>query len=135
MFGKVDFKVDGIKMRKNERKLCWGCLVREGRGKRDGGAQVFSAWAHQKVFSSKWGENWGEKIPICTWLIPSKWLFFFSFFIQLLCLPIFFFIYLHVHNFFAKKMCYFFVLFEEDIIINLYQFHFSSSHFSSQPNK
>ena len=43
----------------------------------------------------------------------------------------FFFVYLHIHNFFAKKMCYFFVLFNEEIIVNLYQLYFSSSLFSS----
>ena len=32
-------------------------------------------------------------------------------------------------------MCYFFVLFNKDIIVNLYLLYFSSSHFSSQPNK
>ena len=32
-------------------------------------------------------------------------------------------------------MCYFFVLFDRDIIVNLYLLHFSSSHFSSRPNK
>ena len=46
-------------------------------------------------------------------------------------LPFFFSIHLHIHNLFAKKMCYFFVLFNEDIIVNLYQIHFSSFRFSS----
>ena len=31
---------------------------------------------------------------------------------------------LHIHNSFAKKMCYFFYLFNRDIIINIYQLHF-----------
>ena len=34
-----------------------------------------------------------------------------------------------------KKNVLFFVLINRDIIVNLYQFHFLSSHFSSQPNK
>ena len=37
--------------------------------------------------------------------------------------------------FLNKKICYFFVLFNVNIIVNLYQFHFLSSHFSFQPNK
>ena len=40
-----------------------------------------------------------------------------------------------IHNFFNKKMFYFFVLFSGDIIVSLCQFHFPSSHFSSKPNK
>ena len=48
---------------------------------------------------------------------------FFSF--SCCCCCFFFFIYtVHTQLFFAKKMCCFFVLFNEDIIINLYQFHF-----------
>ena len=43
---------------------------------------------------------------------------------------------LSIHNFFLiKKICYFFVLFNGVIIVNLYQFHFPSSNFSSQLNK
>ena len=40
-----------------------------------------------------------------------------------------------IHNFFNNKMCYFFVLVNEGIIINLYQLHFLSSYFFSQSNK
>ena len=55
-------------------------------------------------------------------------LFFFFYF--------FFFIYtVHTQLFFAKKMYCFFVLFNEDIIVNLYQLHFSILSFSSQPKK
>ena len=46
-------------MRENENgKLFEEYLVGRGIGENDGGAWVFSPWAHQKVFSSKWGENW-----------------------------------------------------------------------------
>ena len=37
--------------------------------------------------------------------------------------------------FLIKKMCYFFVLFNGDIIVNIYQLHFPTYHFSSQSNK
>ena len=37
--------------------------------------------------------------------------------------------------FFYKIFFYFFILFSGDIIVNLYKFYFSSSHFSSQLNK
>ena len=55
VFGRVDFREDGKnKRRENEEgKLVGGCLVGRERGKKDGGAQVFSLGAHQKVFSSK----------------------------------------------------------------------------------
>ena len=68
------------KRRENEKgKLFWECLVRRGIGENDGGAWVFSPWAHQKVFSSKWGENWvvgilmGEwqKCPCASWTLVS----------------------------------------------------------------
>ena len=49
MLGRVDFR---------ERELFEECLVRRGIGENDGGPRVFSSWAHQKVFSSKWEENW-----------------------------------------------------------------------------
>ena len=39
------------------------------------------------------------------------------------------------YKFLIKKMSTFFVLFNKDIIVNLYKFYFPSSHFSSQPNK
>ena len=32
-------------------------------------------------------------------------------------------------------MCYFLLIFSKDIMVNLYQLYFSSSHFLSQPNK
>ena len=35
----------------------------------------------------------------------------------------------HTQFFFLIKMCYFFILFNENIIVNLYQLHFPSSHF------
>ena len=99
-------------------------------------------------FSPKWGENWGEKtpapkwmkMPVCigTWVSstsvafpPFCFIFYFFYFVELLYLPFFFSVHLQIHNFFAKKLCYFFVLFNEDIIINLYQLYFSSSLFSS----
>jgi len=62
---------------------------------------------------------------------PFFFIFFIFYFVKLLYLPFFFSVHLHIHNFFAKKLCYFFVLFNEDIIINLYQLYFSSSLFSS----
>ena len=55
MFGRVDFREDGKNKRREieEGKLVGGCLVGRERGKKDGGAQVFSLGAHQKVLSSK----------------------------------------------------------------------------------
>ena len=40
-----------------------------------------------------------------------------------------------LYNFLIKKMITFSVLFNKDIIVNLYKFYFLSSHFSSQQNK
>ena len=40
-----------------------------------------------------------------------------------------------IHNFSNKKCVTFLFYLMRDIIVNLYQLHFSSSHFSSQPNK
>lgn len=57
MFGRVDFRKDGKKMRGNgrERNLL-RCLVRRANERDFGGAQVFSLWAHQIALSPK-----GEK--------------------------------------------------------------------------
>ena len=63
----------------------------------------------------------------------------FFFFFSRLGLLFFFFFFpictIHTQLFFAKKMCCFFVLFNEDIIVNLYQLYFSILSFSSQPKK
>ena len=105
------------------------------------------------------------KIPMCTIHIGFLYLFIFSssnfffFFWLFLYFSIVFFFFLgvcvcvcvcsssfglcylkkklsvHTQFFFLIKMCYFFILFNENIIVNLYQFHFPSSHFFSQPNK
>ena len=40
-----------------------------------------------------------------------------------------------IHNYFNKKMCYIFVLFNGDIIVNLYQLHFLTYNFFFQSNK
>jgi len=40
-----------------------------------------------------------------------------------------------IHNCFNKKMCYIFVLFNGDIIVNLYQLHFLTYNFFFQSNK
>ena len=60
MFGWVDFKEDG-KEKKNwkiEEKMSGkGIWLRGGGGKKSGGAQLFSLWAHQNSISLKWREN------------------------------------------------------------------------------
>ena len=64
------------------------------------------------------------KMPMCKVSFMSSCFFFFflfSFFLHPLA---------HTH-FFAKKCVTFFVLFNGDIIVNLYQLYFPSSHFSS----
>ena len=58
----------------------------------------------------------------------SSWASFLLFFFFPICT-------IHTQLFFAKKMCCFFVLFNEDIIVNLYQLYFSILSFSSQPKK
>ena len=56
VFDRVDFREDEKK--NEEEKPVEGCLVRRGRGKRDGGVWEFSPKVLQKaVFSPKWGEN------------------------------------------------------------------------------
>lgn len=57
MFGRVDFRKDGKKMRGNgrERNLL-RCLVKRANERDFGGALVFSLWAHQIAISPK-----GEK--------------------------------------------------------------------------
>ena len=55
MLGRVDFRE---RERERERELFEECLVGRGIGENDGGPRVFSSWAHQKGFSSKWEENW-----------------------------------------------------------------------------
>ena len=109
------------KRRENEGgKLFWGCLVRRGRGKTFG--------PHKKVFSPKWGENWwwgqaggrgewgGEKMKHMGWRKCPRALAhgfrprpvaFFCLFVSSNCF-FFFFFHLHIHNFYAKKTCYFF---------------------------
>ena len=103
------------------------------------------------------------KIPMCTIHIGFLYLFFFSssnfFFWLFLYFSVFFFfgwvcvcvcahlplacaifkkkLSVHTQFFFLIKMCYFFILFNENIIVNLYQLHFPSSHFFflNQTNK
>ena len=46
MFGRVDFREDGKKMRENEEEKLFGrCSIGTIRGKNDGRARVFSPWA------------------------------------------------------------------------------------------
>ena len=93
---------------------------------------VFSLLSHQKVFFPKWGKNlvlrggreklsWVDENAHVQGFIHVQLLFLFSFFLHPLA---------HTH-FFAKKCVTFFVLFNGDIIVNLYQLYFPSSHFSS----
>ena len=56
--------VDGKLWWENGRKTFWSCMVGWEGKKINGGTQVFSLRAHQNVFSSKWRENWKEKLDI-----------------------------------------------------------------------
>ena len=57
--------MDGKFWRENRKENFFEvCLVRWGGRKINGGIQVFSPRAHQKVFSPKWRENWSEKLGI-----------------------------------------------------------------------
>ena len=62
MFSRVDFREDegGRQKKKNQQQqLLFGeCLAGRGREENDSGVHVLSLWAHQKVLSPKWGENW-----------------------------------------------------------------------------
>lgn len=73
---------------------------------------------------------WKCPCALCTWVSSTPNAVFCFFFI--LC-SFYFFDHLQKHNFFLKNICYFyvfFILFNKNIIINLYYFYFSSSHFS-----
>ena len=73
------------------------------------------------------------KMPMCIVhmgvVLASCFLFFF-FFLIFLWLVLFKKKLKCTYTMFLIKKCYFFVLFNEDIIVNLYQLHFPSSHFS-----
>ena len=87
-------------------------------------------------------------LPLCL-ILRFLFLFLFYFFVFACTYFFFFFLVLSLYSFLKKKievfilhtqflnkkMCYFFVLFNRDIIVNLYLLYFSSSHFSSQSNK
>ena len=59
MFGWVDFKEDGNEKKKwkIEEKMSGKGIWLRGGGKKSGGAQLFSLWAHQNSISLKWREN------------------------------------------------------------------------------
>ena len=99
--------MDGKPWRENGKKnFFWVCLVRWRWRKINGKAQVFSPWAHQKVLSPKWGENWEGKAHEMSfqkyaprWTSPLMcWLFFFPLLICCLLL-LYFFIFLFFINF------------------------------------
>ena len=47
------------KKKNQQQQLLFGeCLAGRGREENDSGVHVLSLWAHQKVLSLKWGENW-----------------------------------------------------------------------------
>ena len=49
VFGRVDFREDGKKMRENEEEKLFGkCLVGMMTGKNDGRARVFSPWPYHQ---------------------------------------------------------------------------------------
>ena len=62
VFGRVDFREDGKKMRENEEiKLFEECLVGRGIKENDNGAHMFSLQAYQKVLT-KMGRKLSRRI-------------------------------------------------------------------------
>ena len=58
VFGWVDFRENEKKKKKKKRRtFLVGIWFEGGEGKKMGGSRVFCPWAHQNVFSPKWGEN------------------------------------------------------------------------------
>ena len=118
-----------------------GVWLKGGEGKEIAGVQVFSSNTHQKTGKGRGvgGEN------MCTqadqnahvYRVHSahghcSCIFFFFFFsplahTQLFLLKkcVFFFFFAHAQIFLLKKCVAFFVLFNRNIIVNLYEFHFS----------
>ena len=70
------------------------------------------------------------KMPICIVHMCPVLTFSFFFFFFFFFYSFFFNFEASIQNVFNKKKSYFFVLFNEDIIVYLYQLDFSSSHFS-----
>ena len=159
VFGRIEFKEDEKLWRENGRKNIFEvCLVGwRGRGKKNGETYVFFPWFYQKVFSQNREKTGGEiicgcaprltEMPMCTctWslsmpksflslssLSPSCFFFFFScplahtqlFLLKTLC-----YFFVCTYTIFLLKNVLFFVLFNGDIIVNLYKLYFSIFYF------
>ena len=134
LFGGILGRMENLGEKSGEKEVLMGVWLGGRVEKKCGRAQVFSPGPTKK-FSPQNGEKieGRKQKPQNGWILPFALAHEFR--PRQLLFPLFFSSSTCTYTIVLLKKCYFFVLFNEDIIVNLYQLHFPSSHFSSQLNK